>query len=181
MLLWQNCQSSAQQACYLPSLSQYPFIHLGQTAQYVNVALTELPVLCTTSLLPSQPKPVPIYTLRWRGASYSKVPCSRTQHTAHSGFEPTTLGSWVKSLTTKLCMPLLLCLSRDRNKFIGPKIQISLSMFFFSYRKIFNVRSTFMQLFGGIQDAVSSASSSFLRWVMWAGLLACLWSSYMSC
>ena len=30
MLLWEGCQSSAQRACYLPSLSRCPFIHLGR-------------------------------------------------------------------------------------------------------------------------------------------------------
>ena len=33
VLLWEGCQSFAQQACYLPSLSQYPFIHLGWEEQ----------------------------------------------------------------------------------------------------------------------------------------------------
>ena len=33
MLLCEGCQSSAQQACYLPSLSRYPFIHMGQEEQ----------------------------------------------------------------------------------------------------------------------------------------------------
>ena len=30
MLLWKGHQFSAQWACYLPSLSRYPFIHLGR-------------------------------------------------------------------------------------------------------------------------------------------------------
>ena len=33
MLLWEDPQSSAQRACYLPSLSRYPFIHLGREEQ----------------------------------------------------------------------------------------------------------------------------------------------------
>ena len=33
MLLWQGRQSSAQRACYLPSLSRYPFVHLGREGQ----------------------------------------------------------------------------------------------------------------------------------------------------
>ena len=33
MLLWECCKSSAKQACYFSSLSQYPFIHLGQEEQ----------------------------------------------------------------------------------------------------------------------------------------------------
>ena len=33
MLLWKGQQSSAQQACYLPNLSWYPFIHLGWEEQ----------------------------------------------------------------------------------------------------------------------------------------------------
>ena len=33
MLLWEGHQSSAQQACCLPSISQYPYIHLGQEEQ----------------------------------------------------------------------------------------------------------------------------------------------------
>ena len=44
-------------------------------------------VLRTTSLLPSQPKSVPIYTPGSRWASKSKVPCSRTQHSTNMGFE----------------------------------------------------------------------------------------------
>ena len=33
MLLWEGRQSSTQRACYLPSLSMYPFIHLGWEEQ----------------------------------------------------------------------------------------------------------------------------------------------------
>ena len=33
MLLWEDRQSSTQRACYLPSLSRYPFIHLGREEQ----------------------------------------------------------------------------------------------------------------------------------------------------
>ena len=58
-----------------------------------NVAMRESLFLCTTSLLPSQPKLVPIYTPGSRGASESQVPCSRVQHIAHAGFELLTLGS----------------------------------------------------------------------------------------
>ena len=45
-----------------------------------NVALRWLLVLCTTSLLPSQPKLVLIYTPGSIGASQNKVCCSRTWH-----------------------------------------------------------------------------------------------------
>ena len=43
-----------------------------------NVAVRRSPVLRTTSLLPSQPKPVPIIHLGRE--EQVKVPCSRTQH-----------------------------------------------------------------------------------------------------
>ena len=33
MLLWEGCQSSAQRAYYLPSLSRNPFVYLGQEEQ----------------------------------------------------------------------------------------------------------------------------------------------------
>ena len=41
---------------------------------FYNVVVGGLPVLLTTRLLPSQSKPVPIYTPETRGACYSKVP-----------------------------------------------------------------------------------------------------------
>ena len=58
---------------------------IGADYSICNVAVRGSPVLCTTSLLPSQPMLVLIYT-RWsRRASYSRVPCSRTQHAANTG------------------------------------------------------------------------------------------------
>ena len=56
------------------------FTLLGPDYSIYNVVVGGSPVLRTTSLLPSQLKLVPIYTPGSRGASYSKVPCSRTQH-----------------------------------------------------------------------------------------------------
>ena len=43
-----------------------------------NVPVRGSPFLCTASLLPSQPKPVPTYTHESKGASKS-IFCSRTQ------------------------------------------------------------------------------------------------------
>ena len=80
---------------------------IGPNYSIYNVAMGGLPVLCTMSLLPSQPKPVPIYTPWSTGTSQSKVPCSRTQHATHTGFKLTTLGSWVWCSTAELPMPLM--------------------------------------------------------------------------
>ena len=56
------------------------FTSIGLNYSIYNVAVRGLPVLCTMSLLPFWPKLVPLYTPESRGASYSKVPCSRAQH-----------------------------------------------------------------------------------------------------
>ena len=49
MLLWEGCQSSAQRACYLPSLSHYPFIHLHREEQvrvkYLALSRTQHTIL----------------------------------------------------------------------------------------------------------------------------------------
>ena len=50
------------------------------------------PVLRTTSLLPPQPKPVPICTPWLRGASKSKVSCSKIQHAGVHGVWTHKLG-----------------------------------------------------------------------------------------
>ena len=81
---------------------------LGPTSSLYTVAVKGLPVLCTTSLLSSQPKSVNICTLGSREASHqSKVPSSRTQQTGPQGFELTTLRSWVQRSSTELRVPLI--------------------------------------------------------------------------
>ena len=79
---------------------------VGPVHSIYYVAMRGSPVLCTTSLLSSQSKLVPIYTPGSRWASYSKVPCSRTQHAAHTGFKLMTLESRVRSPTAEICVPL---------------------------------------------------------------------------
>ena len=64
---WEGRQSSAQRACYLPSLSRYPFIHLG-----------------------------------WEEQVRVKYLAQGHNTRALTGFEPTTLGSWVWSSTAEL-------------------------------------------------------------------------------
>ena len=77
MLLWEGRGSSAQRACYLPSLSRYPFIHLGREEQ-------------------------------------ARVKCLAQGHNtrAFTGFEPTTLGSWVRNSTAELRVPLYFEITR---------------------------------------------------------------------
>ena len=63
------------------------FLFTSDWARLLNI-VRGLPVLCTASLLPSQPRPVPIYTPGSRGASYNRVPFSRTQPAATQGSNP---------------------------------------------------------------------------------------------
>ena len=66
---------SASRGAHLLFTNDWARLH-----NFYNVVVEGSPVLHTTSLLPSQPEPVPIYTPGSRGASKSKVPCSRVQH-----------------------------------------------------------------------------------------------------
>ena len=63
---------------------------IGPDYSIYNVVVRRSPVLRTTSLLPSQPTPVPICTPGSRGA----VPCRGHNTRAHTGSELMTLGSW---------------------------------------------------------------------------------------
>ena len=118
MLLWEGRQFSAQQACYLPSLSRYPFIHLGREDQ-------------------------------------PRVKCLAQGHNTRTftGFEPTTLGSWVRNSTAELRASLFKSKKIFKSN-CSPSVPVELEWFPPILRYLINIHECYWWGIAGFSEII---------------------------